>query len=368
MMINVEDLKSKITNNDIIKIIQILGGTINYEDDNTIITNTICHHGHKPKLYYYKDTDFNKSKHETTNIFHCYTECSSNFDIIELVQKNKDLSFVDAINWLYIQLGYDAHTYGFGQNINKINDWEFINGLTSKKRKYEIENLKEYDTKILNIFQNMFLQEWIDEGISIDSMLKYKISYSTLQQKIIIPHFDINNRLIGVRTRSTNDEEIELFGKYTPFKIWNMTYNHPTSQNLYGININKQTIMKKKKIMLVESEKSVLQCDTMFGEDNFTVALSGIAFSDTQRDIILSLGVNEVIIALDKQYENVNSEEALKWAKNIKEKIIDKISPYVTVTVLWDTEDLLIYKDSPTDQGKEVLLKLLDNKIYVGCD
>ena len=80
------------------------------------------------------------------------------------------------------------------------------------------------------------------------------------------------------------------------------------------------------------------------------------------------LGVREVIIALDKQFENVNSEECKKWAKHIKEKIIDKLSPYVIVTVLWDTNGLLGYKDSPTDRGKEILLQLMDNKIYVGTN
>ena len=80
------------------------------------------------------------------------------------------------------------------------------------------------------------------------------------------------------------------------------------------------------------------------------------------------LGVREVIIALDKQYEVVDSEECKKWAKHIKEKIIDKLSPYVIVTVLWDTSGLLDYKDSPTDKGKETLLQLMDSKIYVGTN
>ena len=38
------------------------------------------------------------------------------------------------------------------------------------------------------------------------------------------------------------------------------------------------------------------------------------------------LGVREVIIALDKQYETIDSDECKKWAKHIKDKIIDKTS------------------------------------------
>ena len=192
--------------------------------------------------------------------------------------------------------------------------------------------------------------------------------YSTWQQKIIIPHFDVNNQLIGVRGRSLVDEDIELFGKYTPFKVGRRFYNHSLGQNLFGLNHNMKAIQTKRKIMLVEAEKSVFQTDTMFGEDNFTVALCGSNLTDYQRGMILMLGVREVIIALDKQYEVVDSEECKKWAKHIKEKIIDKLSPYVIVTVLWDVNGLLDYKDSPTDKGKETLLQLMDNKIYVGTN
>ena len=80
------------------------------------------------------------------------------------------------------------------------------------------------------------------------------------------------------------------------------------------------------------------------------------------------LVVREVIVALDKQYETIDSDECKKWAKHIKDKIVDKLSPFVTVSVLWDTNDLLEYKDSPTDRGKETLLQLMENKIYVGTN
>ena len=116
--------------------------------------------------------------------------------------------------------------------------------------------------------------------------------------------------------------------------------------------------------MLVESEKSVLQCDTIFGDDNFTVALCGSNLTKQQIKIILSLKPIEVIIALDRQYEFVGSDEYLKWEKKIKDKFITPLVPYTKVSVLWDTVGLLDYKDSPTDKGKDVLLQLMDDKIY----
>jgi hypothetical protein len=144
-------------------------------------------------------------------------------------------------------------------------------------------------------------------------------------------------------------------------------YNHPLGLNLYGIHKNKDTIIKKKKVMIVESEKGVLQCASMFGIDNnFTLALCGCAkISKTQLKLLLSLGINEVIIGLDRQYEKTGDEGYNTWLKHLKTKIINPLLPYFKVYVLWDTNDLLGYKDSPTDKGKEVLLKLMKNKIYI---
>ncbi len=69
--------------------------------------------------------------------------------------------------------------------------------------------------------------------------------------------------------------------------------------------------------MLVEAEKSVFQTDTMFGEDNFTVALCGSNQPIIKKGMILMLGVREVIVALDKQYETIDSDECKKNGLNI---------------------------------------------------
>lgn len=355
-MLNAQDVKLKLTEIHIIKILEKLGAIIFQNTDIYINSTTVCHHGTSSKLYYYKESQQ----------FHCYTDCGDNFDILELICRSKRISLREAINWICVLFNFDSNDYGFGKSgSHLINDWDFINTLPKKKKKVELIKKDYYDKRILNIFQNIFCKEWIDEGISIDSMLKFGIKYSTLQQKIIIPHYSINDELIGIRGRTMLEDDL-IYGKYMPYTHNKVTYAHPLSQNLYGLNINKNNIIKKKKIMIVESEKSVLQCDTMFGEDNFTVALCGSgAISDFQKNLILSLGVNEVIIGLDKQYKTIDDEEEKYWSKHIRKKIIAPIAPYVRVSVLYDTEDLLDYKMSPSDNGLETLLKLMDNKIYV---
>ena len=74
-----QELKEKLKEEDIRKLLIEMGATFYYEDDDMWITDTICHHGTKPKLYYYKDS----------MSFHCYTECGQ-LDIIGVVMGYKD--------------------------------------------------------------------------------------------------------------------------------------------------------------------------------------------------------------------------------------------------------------------------------------
>lgn len=347
-----EELKAQLTTNDIIQLLETLGGTIYTNTDDYLICDTICHCGTSHKLYYYK----------SSKSFYCYTECGS-LDIIEIVKRIKGYNLPEAINWIAIQCKI-SEKKGFG--ISTISDWDFINSYgKSKSKKQPTKDLPEYNSSILNVFQQIYFRGWIEEGISVESMKKYNIRYSPYLSQIIIPHYDISNRLVGIRGRTMTPEDEERYGKYTPVKYGNIIYNHSLSYNLYGINHNLEAIKRKRKVMIVEGEKSVMQADTMFGEDNFTVAVCGSTFHSYQRDMLIMLGVKEVIVGLDKQFQDPDSKEAKEWSEHIIKQFVKPLSPYVSVYVLWDTENLLEYKQSPTDRGKETLLKLMKNKIYV---
>lgn len=350
-----QELKEKLTDENIKTLLLEMGATIYHEDNEVIITDTICHCGSKPKLYYYKNS----------MQFYCYTECGQ-LDIFDLVMNYNDygkFEFYKAINWICIKLGISTVKYGFGEP-KVISDWDFIRKYKHTKPQVDVKQEKIYDDKILKIFQDLYCDDWIKEGISVHSLNKYKIKYSAYQQRIIIPHYNTENKLIGIRTRAMLEDDISLYGKYNPLRVGETSYSHKLGDYLYGLNQNIYAIKRKQKIMLVEAEKSVLQTDAMFGDDNFTVALCGSNLTDRQIKIILELGVREVIVALDKQFTTIDSEECIKWAKMIKEKIVNRLAPYVKVSILWDTKNLLDYKDSPTDKGKEVLLQLMQDKLY----
>lgn len=354
-------LKSRLTLSDIKIILKSLNATIWDEDNEQIILSTkLCHGGDSVnKLYYFKNEGY----------FYCQTHCHGEVDILKIVCNMKNINLTQAINYICTLLGISDIKYGFAdERIEIISDWDFINTYNLKYTKFNKNDgeLKPINKSKLNMFQKIYTTEWVKDGISVDSMNKYNILYSTLKQSIIIPHYDINNNLVGIRQRNLLDIDINNFGKYTPFSMCGEMYNHKLKLNLYGIHNNKEAIIQKKKVMLVESEKSVLQCDSLFQQNNFTLGLCGCSeLSNCQINLLLSLKINEVIIALDKQFKEKDDDEYKKWMKHLREKIINPLLPYFKIYVLWDTDKLLGYKDSPTDKGKDTLLKLMKNKIYI---
>ena len=363
---DIDKLKKDLTTYDIESILKLLGvkdiKEISENGAEVLITETVCHHGSKHKLYYYV----------ATKTFHCYTDCGDSFDIIELVRRSKNLdSQRQAYKWITNQLGIDNYAYGFDNQPTSnarylSNDFEFIDRFVDINKLNKIPKVDIIPKSELAVFQDLYYKGWIEEGISIASMKKYDIKFSSLLSRIIIPHYNIDNDLIGIRTRALIEEEIEEFGKYTPLMWYGKMYNHSLSLNLYGINQNKEAIKKHRKVMLVESEKGTLQADTMFGDDNYTLGLCGNNLTEYQVQMLLDLGVEEVIIGLDRQYKEVGDDEYYRWSEHIRKRLVSKLAPYFRVYILWDTKGYLQYKDSPTDRGKDILLKLMDDKIYVG--
>lgn len=138
--------------------------------------------------------------------------------------------------------------------------------------------------------------------------------------------------------------------------------------NLYGINVTSETIKKTGKVILFESEKSCLQNYTYFGEDSFALAVCGSNITSIQQKLLINiLQVKEVIVAFDKEYDDPHSFEAEAYYNKLVKKVAPLV-PYCKVYLVLDTTGLLQKKDSPCDRGKEILLQLLKEKIYIDTD
>lgn len=362
-MLDKEKIKQELDEQDIKLLLKDLGSNEPKKDKNgDLIFQTICHNstGGSYKLYYYKDS----------KMFRCYTECSDTFDIYELVrrsklQRNIKLGFYECIKHVASLTNKHIHCSSILSNIHKdylIDDWNWIKRY--KRDEKPLVKIPVINPIILDVFKELYHQSWMDEGISIDTMNKYNIRYYMKDDKIVIPHYDINNDLIGIRGRALREEDISTGKKYMPLIVEGKIYNHPLGLNLFGLNHNKEAIKRIKKIIIFESEKSVMQCDTFFDEDCFAVATCGMSISKFQKDIILSLKPKEVFIAFDKQFSEPNTQEAYDFGEKVLKQAYP-FTPYATTYVVWDDLGLLPYKASPSDMGKEVLLELMKNKYEI---
>ena len=362
-------MKRDFSNEEVIKVLSALGSNdYKHGTSNELIFQTVCHNtsGGSMKLYFYP----------SNSIFHCYTGCGDSFDIYELVQRNKDYSFLEAKVYIYNTLGISSQRHGFtSESETDISeDMEILQRFAPKKKEPQEIKLPTLPKTLVQFHKRIYPAEWLAEGILPRSMDKFQIRYDLLGNKIIIPHFDIDGNLVGIRGRALNKEEILRGGKYKPIVIENEVMKHPTSYNLYGLNKTKKTIQTIKKIMLFEAEKSVLKCDGFYGKNNFSVACCGGNVSEYQLNMILKLGVNEVFIAFDN--ERINDllpppTGATKEEKETRRKeqmriddhnrrywdklynIAYRFCPYaVTYLVCSDDQNgLLDYKDAPCDKG-----------------
>lgn len=359
-MLTAQELKAKLQVEDIINILKILGGEpalLSRGSGDVIVSKTICHRGgDSRKLEYYVDSGY----------FHCYTKCGDTFDIIELVCRVRKCKMYDAINFIALKCGISTLRYGFGNEqevLGRVSDWDFIDDLCDKPTPHRTLKIDYYNKEVFNTFLHFGHDSWVKDGISVNSMKKYEIMYCVAKQCIIIPHYDILGGLMGIRRRAILDDDVEM-GKYTPFFDGRTLYSHPLSQNLYGLHLNLEAIVRQEAIVLFEGEKSVLQLDTFYGEDNISTALCGNNLSNIQRDIIVELGVKDVYVALDKQFHDDDGEAQKQWAKHIRERIVNKLAPYCNVFILWDKEGRIGYKDSPSDRGKEIYETMLRESVY----
>ncbi|AZV43585.1 hypothetical protein BAOM_2976 [Peribacillus asahii] len=358
MKLDKELIKNSLTVDEINKILLDLGSEEPKKDkEGNPIFTTVCHGGNSHKLYYYQDS----------KQFHCYSGCQESVDVYSLIAKVKKLTFPEdfpktvqyVANLTGKRFGYSAANT---IQSNKIDDWDWLSKF-QRKDKPKVE-LNTYDDKVLEMFLKYPHEEWLDDGISAETMKKYEISYHVTQNKIVIPQRSITNELLGVRGRALNQEDVETGKKYMPLTIEGKTYSTMSFYSLYGLNHTQHAIKRIKKVIIFEDEKSVLKCEDYFGEDNFAVATYGSNLSDYQVNLLLSLGIEEVFIARDKEYEDPESEEAYRYSDKLLRQAM-KFTPFVRTYILFDKWDLLGYKCSPADRGKEVLLELMKNKYEV---
>ena len=188
------------------------------------------------------------------------------------------------------------------------------------------------------------LAVWENEGISRASLDKFQVFYDGFADRLVYPVRDPSGKIINIGARTLDPR-----WKEKGLKKYCYYYQFGTINTIYGLSENIQDIKKSREIILFEGCKSVLLADT-WGIRN-TGAILTSHLSQNQMKLLISLGCR-VVFALDKDVD-------IKKDRNIR-----KLTHYVNVEYIHDTDGLLSEKDAPVDKGKEVFERLYVSRKY----
>lgn len=371
------ELLNLITDEDIVNILTNEFDSVKgQETSQYIIFSAVCHNSSSMKLYYYKES----------KTFHCYSQCSCNYSIFDLIGQVLCLSFSESYKWLCNYKGVKntrQQFRGFRSRDSENKDLEFLKLHSYKPTQNEII-LPTYNDGVLRNFDKAIEESWYAENINKDDVLdKFNILYNPYDHQMIIPYFSEDGiHLNGIIRRTFDKKEVEDGKKYMPL-TWNgVTYKFNKRLLLYGYYENKDNIDRVHKCILFEAEKSVLKLSCYKGlENGIGLALGGMNLSKQQQQLLLKRDIDEICIALDKQIQTdlidkqEDTEEVVKAKKEMNvyvdkvKKIYGLLCNYFTVTIILDWtkgEDVLLdYKSSPIDHGEQIWDYLYENRYVI---
>ena len=306
-----------------------------------------------PKLYFYKDTSI-----------YVGMTAGRSYDIISLTQTRLALlkqpcSFLDACQFILDTTNINPDSISRIKKDGHVYDWSNLERFI-RVRKYG-NQLSEYNRNIIDTLPPLYPQAWIDEGISEETMDKYQIRYYERCNQTVIPCFDDEARLVGVRVRNWDKDRVEQ-AKYMPLvTLDGQCYKFNTNQVFYGINYNKPEIERTGKVIIVESEKAVMKLDTYMGRHNIALGMYGSNLGIQRRNQLLKMGVNTVSYVVDNDFIGQDDEFFEQWREKIQH-FIKLWDGFCRVEIVWDNLGLLGPKENATDRTKEIWEQLWENR------
>lgn len=351
-MLDIAAIKAQITDDDIIALMDSMGIPLVSANSQYQLYPSACHHSdwerHKNKLYYYVQSQR----------WHCYS-CSGDWDTIGLVQHLRKCTFNQAVDYICSTLGISVTELDIRQDVD---NWQRDLRRWLPNADYdEPAELTAYDPAILSAFNHLYPSDWLEYGITRDSMDKFGIGWYARQACISIPVVQ-NGQLVGVRGRYTRRQDVDK-GKYRPLSLLDGTVlKFPSSSCLYGLDQNKAVIEKCRQVLLFESEKSVLKADSW--NIHNALAVFGSNISKRHIEMLLELGVNDVVICFDSDYRQVGDDDFKFFVAKMK-KLASKLRPYFSTSIVYNNQSYDAYKCNIMDLPYDKAMKLYESRAII---
>ena len=277
-------------------------------------------------------------------------------DIFNLIMDRKGIEFSPALKWLanYLHMPYkNSQPKPVRNPFGKL----FEERIQIARGDYSSQVIKPktYDISILEDYKAGYSEMWLKEGITISQDI-FHIGYDSVSKRITVPWLNPEGELIGIMGRLNTPIVEDYENKYLPI------IDFKKSLALYGLYENMEYIKQVRWIIICESEKSVMKAYEM-GYRN-VIALGGNNISPTQVNLILSLRLDYIVIALD---EDMSLEHCKKQADKLKlESNIKKSDIYI---LDMSNEIIKGKKTAIFDSNKEVVDEVFNNfdKYMIKC-
>ena len=351
-MLDIAAIKAQITDDDMIALMDSMGIPLVSANSQYMVFPSCCHHAdwehHRPKLWFYTDSQR----------FHCWV-CQFDADIFGMVQKIRGCTFNQAVTYICSTIGIAATELGIRQDVD---NWQRdLRRWLPNADIDEPAELTAYDPAILSAFDHLYPTEWLEYGITRDSMDKFGIGWYARQACISIPVVQ-NGQLVGVRGRYTRQQDVDK-GKYRPIAMLDGTVlKFSTNQCLYGLDQNKSAIEKCHQVLLFESEKSILKADSWHIHN--ALAVFGSNISKRHIEMLLELGVNDVVLCFDSDYKQVGDDDFQFFVAKMR-KLAGKLRGYFNVSIIYNNQGYDGYKYSPVDFDRWQFDKLYESRVRV---
>jgi hypothetical protein len=80
--------------------------------------------------------------------------------------------------------------------------------------------------------------------------------------------------------------------------------------------------------------------------------------------MLLDAGAQEIIVAFDRQFQDIGDDEFKHLTKNLT-KIHNKYKNVVNISFIFDKDKITGYKSAPIDHGPDIFLELFKNRVLL---
>ena len=204
---------------------------------------------------------------------------------------------------------------------------------------YKLEYPESYPENSLDSYRNVISDLFLKDNIWITTQEYWGIKYDYKYKRIIIPVYQ-DEELVGALGRLNKSKIEDYENKYMPTLVYSK------SKVLFGLDEYRNLIKKTSKVILVESEKSVLKAWQLKSKIP-VLAIGCNSISRHHIERLNILGVKQIIVCLDKGIEDKNVlkhdlEKLSKYsnAKIIKYLDVDNCTYLEDKECVWDKTDI----------------------------